>query len=85
MPAPTVTLDGMSTQLEIELAALRARRQSPGFKAWIRHFRPFDRRAIREPDSRDTYWLNVQQCLGVSDAASLTRYSSTEPPSRPER
>lgn len=60
------------TQLEMEIAALRARR-SGGFTAWIRSLRPFDRRAIREPDERDIYWVNVQRRLAESDAAFLMR------------
>lgn len=66
-------------ELEMELAALRARRQSTGFMVWVRSLRPFDRRAIREPDDRDAYWVNVQRRLAESDAAFLMRYSS--PPS----
>ena len=62
------------TQLELELATLRQRRQSTGFVAWFRSLRPFDRRAIREPDDRDAYWVNVQRRLAESDAAFLTRY-----------
>ena len=62
------------TQLELQLAALRQRRQSTGFVAWFRGLRPFDRRAIREPDERDVYWVNVQRRLAESDAASLRRY-----------
>jgi hypothetical protein len=62
------------TELEIELAALRSRRQSRGLVAWFRSLRPFDRRAIREPDERDAYWLNIQRRLAESDAAFLTRY-----------
>ena len=62
------------TQFELELAALRQRRQSTGFVAWFRGLRPFDRRAIREPDKRDAYWINVQRRLAESDAASLTRF-----------
>ncbi len=62
------------TQLELELAALRQRRQSSGFVAFFRGLRPFDRRAIKEPDERDAYWINVQRRLAESDAASLTRY-----------
>lgn len=69
----------MTTQLEIELAALRARRRSPGFTAWLRSLPFFDRRAIRDPDRRDEYWVRVQQRLAESDAASLTRYSPSEP------
>ena len=61
------------TQLELELAALRERRQSSGLVAWLRGFRPFDRRAIREPDDRDAYWVNVQRRLAESDPAFLTR------------
>ena len=62
------------TQLEMELQALRRRRTSTGFKAWLRSHRPFDRRAIREPDARDEYWVRVQKRLAESDAAFLTRY-----------
>ena len=62
------------TQLELELAALRQRRQSTGPVAWFRGLRPCDRRAIREPDERDAYWLNVQRRLAESDAAFLTRF-----------
>jgi hypothetical protein len=62
------------TQLELQLAALRQRRQSTGFVAWFRGLRPFDRRAIRVPAERDDYWVNVQRRLAESDAASLTRY-----------
>lgn len=58
----------------MELAALRQRRQSSGFVAWFRGLRPFDRRAIREPDERDIYWVNIQRRLAESDAAFLTRY-----------
>ena len=60
----------------MELAALRARRRSAGFTAWVRSLRPFDRRAIREPDDRDVYWVNVQRRLAESDAAFLMRRSS---------
>ena len=62
------------TELELELAALRQRRQSSGFVAWLRSLSPIDRRAIREPDDRDAYWVNVQRRLAESDAAFLTRY-----------
>jgi hypothetical protein len=62
------------TELELKLAALRERRQSSGLVAWIRGLRPFDRRAIREPDERDAYWVTVQRRLAESDAAFLTRY-----------
>ena len=62
------------TQLELELAALRQQRRSTGFTAWFHGLRLFDRRAIREPDERDAYWLNVQRRLTESDAAFLTRY-----------
>ena len=61
------------TQVELELAALRERRQSSGLVAWLRGLRLFDRRAIREPDERDAYWVNVQRRLAESDAAFLTR------------
>lgn len=70
----------MTTQLDIELAALRARRRSPGLMAWFRGLTPFDRRSIRDPDSRDAYWLNVQRRLAESDYESLTRHRSTERP-----
>ena len=56
------------TQLEMELAALRRRRRSFGYMAWVRSLRPFDRRAIREPDERDAYWAIVQERLAASDA-----------------
>ena len=68
-------------ELDIELAALRARRRSPGFMAWVRSHRPFDRRAIREPDERDAYWATVQQRLAESVAASLLRFRAE--PARP--
>lgn len=73
---------GVMTDLDLALAALRERRQSRGFVAWLRSRRPFDRRAIREPDERDEYWVRVQQRLAESDAAFLTRYDpygTTEP------
>lgn len=63
-------------ELEMELAALRERRRSPGIGAWLRSLRPFDRRAIREPDDRDAYWINLQRRLAESDAAYLTRFDS---------
>ena len=69
-------------ELEMEIAALRARRRSPGFMAWVRSHRPFDRRAIREPDERDAYWVIVQQRLAESDAASLTRHRASTSPTR---
>ena len=61
-------------ELELQLAALREQRQSSGFVAWLRSMPFFDRRAIREPDERDAYWVNVQRRLAESDAAFLTRY-----------
>ncbi|MEA2651943.1 MAG: hypothetical protein QOI85_1664 [Chloroflexota bacterium] len=61
------------SELELELAALRERRRSFGFVAWLRGFRPFDRRAIREPGERDAYWITVQRRLAESDAAFLMR------------
>jgi hypothetical protein len=73
------------TEIELELAALRKRRQSSGFVAWFRSLRPFNRRTIREPDERDAYWVNVQRRLAESDASFLTRhdpYGSTEPADR---
>lgn len=62
-------------EIELELAELRKRRQSGGFFAWVRSLRPFDRRAIREPDDRDIYWVNVQRRLAESEPAFLTRHS----------
>ena len=62
------------TQLDLELAALRERRPSIGFVAWLRSLRPLDRRAIRVPGERDAYWSNVQRRLAESDAAFLTRH-----------
>ena len=70
----------MTTQLEVEISALRARRHSPGLMAWLRGLALFDRRAIRDPDSRDAYWANVQRRLAESDYVSLTRHRSTERP-----
>ncbi|MBA2631956.1 MAG: hypothetical protein H0U86_02960 [Chloroflexi bacterium] len=71
------------TQLDLELAALRARRRSPGLLAWLRGLRTFDRRAIRDPDKRDVYWLNVQRRLAESDADFLLRHADPEPPHPP--
>jgi hypothetical protein len=66
-------------ELELELAILRERRQSSGVVAWLRSHRPFDRRAIREPDQRDEYWVRVQHRLAQSDAAFLTRFDPYGP------
>ena len=60
--------------LELEISALRQRRQTTGFVVWLRSHRPFDRRAIREPDERDDYWVRVQQRINESDASFLTRF-----------
>jgi hypothetical protein len=69
------------TQLDLELAALRARRRSPGFGAWLRQFAPFDRRVIRDPDARDVYWVNLQRRLAESDYESQTRHRAyVQPP-----
>jgi hypothetical protein len=62
------------TELDVELAALRRRRSSPDLRSWVRQFRPFDRRSIRDPDERDVYWVNLQRRLAESDAAFLTRF-----------
>ncbi len=70
----------MATQLDIELAELRARRHSPSLADRLRRFAPFDRRSIRDPDSRDVYWVNVQRRLAESDYESLTRHRSSERP-----
>lgn len=66
------------TELDLQLATLRRRRQSPGIVAWLRGFRAFDRRAIREPDERDAYWANVKRRLVESDAAFLMRRDQPE-------
>ena len=65
----------MTTQLDLELAALRQRRQRIGFVAWLHSLRPFDRRAIRVPSERDAYWINIRRRLAESDAAFLTRFN----------
>jgi hypothetical protein len=70
----------MTTQLEVELSTLRHRRRSPGLATWLRGLALFDRRVIRDPDSRDAYWVNVQRRLAESDYESLTRHRSTERP-----
>ena len=67
------------TQLDVELNALRARRQRPGLYAWLRSLKLFDRRSIREPDERDAYWVNVQRRLAESDAAFLMRHNHARP------
>lgn len=68
------------TDLDLELAALRRRRRSPGLGAWLRQFAPFDRRAIRDPDERDAYWVVVQRRLAESDAVFLRNSRAPEPP-----
>ncbi|MDQ5840599.1 MAG: hypothetical protein M3537_05540 [Chloroflexota bacterium] len=73
------------TELDLELAALRERRQSLGFLAWLRSQPLFDRRAIREPDARDAYWVNVQRRLAESDAAFLTRHEEEGSTARSDR
>ena len=70
----------MTTQLEVELSTLRARRSSPGLMARLLGFARFDRRSIRDPDSRDAYWVRVQRRLAESDYESLTRHRSSERP-----
>jgi hypothetical protein len=67
-------------ELEMELAALRARRRSPGIKAWLRGLHLFDRRAIRDPDERDAYWVTVQRRLAESEPEFLLRHSRAEAP-----
>ena len=37
-----------------------------------------DRRSIKDPDSRDVYWVNVQRRLAESDYESLTRHPAAE-------
>jgi hypothetical protein len=68
------------SQLEADLSALRARRRSLSLMDRLRGYPPFDRRAIREPASRDAYWVTVQRRLAESDAAFLMGSRSTEPP-----
>ena len=63
-------------EFELELAALRKRRHSFSLVAWLRRFRPFDRRAMRDPDARDDYWVRVHQRLADSDASVLMRHRS---------
>lgn len=70
-------------QIELELAALRAKRRNVGFVAWVRSLRPFDRRAIRDPDERDAYWVLLQRRLAESDAAYLLSQAAAEPPAAP--
>ena len=67
------------TQLDVELNALRSRRQGNGLYARLRSMKLFDRRSIREPDARDAYWVNVQRRLAESDAAFLMRHNSARP------
>lgn len=74
----------MATQLDLDLAALRARRRSPGLMAWMRGLPLLDRRAIRDPDSRDAYWVNVQRRLAESDAEAMMRFRATERPEKAE-
>ena len=69
-----------TTQLDLELASLRARRRSPSFMARMRSLPFLDRRAIKDPDSRDVYWVNVQRRLAESDYESLIRHRSSERP-----
>lgn len=52
--------------------------------AWMRGLPFLDRRSIKDPDSRDVYWVNVQRRLAESDAESLTRFRATERPARME-
>jgi hypothetical protein len=78
-PVPIMT----ELELELELAALRKRRQTSGFMVWLRSHRPFDRRTIREPDERDDYWIRVQQRLAESDASFLTRFDPYGTPTEP--
>lgn len=76
--APMAHLD-----LEMEIAALRKRRETPAVVAWLRQFGPLDRRSIREPDERDAYWATVQQRLAESDAVWIQSHRATEPPREP--
>lgn len=66
------------TQLDIELAALRERRRTTGLKAWLRSMSWFDRRAIREPDERDAYWVNVQRRLAESEPQFILRHREVQ-------
>lgn len=73
-----------SIDLDLELAELRRRRQSPSITARMRRYRPFDRRSIREPGDRDVYWARVQQRLAESDAATLHLRAAELPPASTE-
>ena len=56
---------------------------------WLRAVAPnqrlVNRRAIREPDDRDAYWVNAQRRLAESDAAFLTRYDPYPSADRPRQ
>lgn len=71
----------MTTQLDLELAALRARRRAPGLMDRLRRLPILDRRSIRDPDERDAYWANVQRRLAESDAAFILAQRASDPPS----
>lgn len=82
-PPPARILRLMSNlELDLQLAALRARKPRQGFTAWMRGFQPFDRRAIRVPSERDAYWTTLQRRLAESDAAFILAQRATQPPTR---
>jgi hypothetical protein len=64
------------TDLDAQLAALRTRRPEATLYARLRRLRPFDRRAIRQPDDRDAYWANVQRRLAAIEHEARTLYAS---------
>jgi hypothetical protein len=72
------------TALDVEIAALRQRRAAPSLMARLRRLPPFERRAIRDPDERDAYWVRVRVRLEQSDAATLMRHDASVGAERPE-
>lgn len=69
-------------ELDLQLAALRARQPRRSLIAWMRRFQPFERRAIRVPAERDAYWATLQRRLAESDARFLLAQRETQPPTR---
>ncbi len=68
-----------TSQLDLELAALRRRSHRAATYAWLRRYRFFDRRSIREPAERDAYWANVQQRLTAIAHEARTLYADAPP------
>ena len=73
--------DPVTTQIDLELTALRARRRRRSFVAWLRSSRPSER-TIRDPRERDAYWAAVQRRLAESHAAFILAQAATSPPPR---